>query len=344
VAGGFINYGNVLLESVIGRPISPVLLATIAVAASTWIAYRDVKLSAQVMLWIEAASLCLIGCVVLILLGKFGFHFDPAQLRLRGVSTSQVRLGLVLALFSFVGFESATTLGSEAKDPLRTIPRAVIQSAILAGMIFILCAYTEVLGFHSAGQDLGQSRAPLHVLAKEAGIPVLGPLIDVGALVSMFACTLGCITASGRVLMMMAHGGLIPSRMARTHRLNATPGEAVILAGALQFLLVGGLAAKGVSGADIYGWMGSLATYGFLTVYAQVAIALPFYLQRKGHLTRAMMALSIATAVAMVLALIGTVYPLPEAPYDILPYFYLAYLAIGLLAFAISRRKSVRAA
>ena len=35
---------------------------------------------------------------------------------------SGLRLGLVLALFSFVGFESATTLGSEAHNPLKTIP------------------------------------------------------------------------------------------------------------------------------------------------------------------------------------------------------------------------------
>jgi len=37
---------------------------------------------------------------------------------------SGLRLGLVLALFSSVGFESATALGSEARNPLKTIPRA----------------------------------------------------------------------------------------------------------------------------------------------------------------------------------------------------------------------------
>ena len=42
-----------------------------------------------------------------------------------------LRLGLILALFSFVGFESAKTLGAEAHEPLKTIPRALIQSALL---------------------------------------------------------------------------------------------------------------------------------------------------------------------------------------------------------------------
>ena len=44
----------------------------------------------------------------------------------------RLRLGLILALFSFVGFDSAKTLGAEAREPLKTIPRAVIQSALLS--------------------------------------------------------------------------------------------------------------------------------------------------------------------------------------------------------------------
>jgi len=33
---------------------------------------------------------------------------------------------------------------------------------------------------------------------------VLGVLIDIGALVSLFACTLACITAAARVLLLMS--------------------------------------------------------------------------------------------------------------------------------------------
>ena len=53
-----------------------------------------------------------------------------------------------------------------------------------------MCAYAEVLGFHTAGQDLGNSQAPMRLLARVAGVPVLGLLIDIGALISLFAGTL----------------------------------------------------------------------------------------------------------------------------------------------------------
>src|ERR1700747_928159 len=186
VIGGFYHYANLLLHDATGHAASTVALALIVTAISTGIAWRDVKISARLMLWIAAASGTLIVTVVVLVLLRHGLHLDGTQLRLRGMTGSGLRLGLVLALFSFVGFESATTLGSEARNPLKTIPRAVIQSALLAGAIFIICAYTEVLGSRTAGQDLGASQAPMRVLAGVGGVPLLGVLIDVGVLVSMF--------------------------------------------------------------------------------------------------------------------------------------------------------------
>jgi amino acid transporter len=203
VAGGFYHYANVLLVAATGRGVSTVALTVIVCGTSMWIASRDVKISARLMLCIEAVSLLFILTVVALVLARHGVHLDREQLQLRGMTGSGLRLGLVMALFSFVGFESATTLGAEARDPLRTIPRAVIQSAIIAGVFFTICAYTEALGFHAAGQDLGTSQTSMHVLATVAGVPVFGTLIDVGVLVSMFAGTLACITAAARVLLLM---------------------------------------------------------------------------------------------------------------------------------------------
>src|SRR5271157_5928151 len=223
VIGGFYHYANLLLRDATGHVYSAVLLATFVTVISIWIAYRDVKISARLMLWIEAASVTVIVIVVALLLVRHGWHLDAAQLHLRGMTGSGLRLGLVLALFSFVGFESATTLGSEARNPMNTIPRAVIQSAILAGVFFTVCAYVEVLGFHAAGQDLGASQAPMYVLARVGGVPVLGLLIDIGALVSLFAGTLACITAAARVLLLMAHNGLAHDSLRATHSRNRTP-------------------------------------------------------------------------------------------------------------------------
>lgn len=339
VAGGFINYADVMLQEVTGFSISTVLLALICVLLATWIAYRDVQISARMMLWMEAISVAAISIVLVLLLRRNGIHLDLAQVKLTGVSISGVRLGVVLAIFSFVGFESATALGAEARNPLRTIPRAVIQSAVFAGIFFIVCAYLMTYGMAEARENLGTSQAPLHTLAKLVGVPVLGPIIDVGALVSMFAATLACITAAARVLLRMAANGIAHRALASTHAKNATPHLAVLLIGLITLLPVAVLSARGVSAADIYGWLGSLAVYGFLTTYGLAAIALPFYLKREQTLSGGTFTIAIAAAVAIVLAIAGTLYPVPvDRPYNWLPYLYLVYLLLGLAWQAFARR------
>jgi len=338
VIGGFYHYANLLLRDATGHVYSAVLLATFVTAISIWIAYRDVKISARLMLWIEAASVSVIVIVVVLLLVRQGWHWDAEQLHLHGMTGSGLRLGLVLALFSFVGFESATTLGSEARNPLHTIPRAVIQSAVLAGAFFTVCAYAEVLGFHTVGQDLGASQAPMYVLARVGGVPVFGLLIDIGALVSLFASTLACITAAARVLLLMAHNGLAHDSFRTTHARNQTPSRAVVITGIAALLPVATLAARGASGLDVYGWLGSLATYGFIVAYALVCVALPHYLRHHGVFRAGAQVVPWLAGAAMLLALVGNLYPVPEGPYGKLPYIYLAYLTAGLLWFVIRGR------
>jgi amino acid transporter len=339
IIGGFVQYSNILMKSFTSHTFSPALLALISVVGAATMAYRDVKLSARAMLWLQGVSVACIVAVLVLVLWKNGLHLDWPQLRLQGSSISSIRLGLVLALFSFVGFESATALGHEAKEPLRTIPRAVLQCALGAGAFFVLAAYAEVLGFRNAGLALDKSDAPMHVLANQAALPVLGIVIDAGAMVSMFACLLACITAAARILLLMAHNGLVPIQMCKTHQRNDTPHVAVLITAAVVGIPTLVLITLGYSGTDIYGWLGSLAVYGFITIYGLTCIALPLKLKRQGALSMTLLVIAILGGISMVMALAGTLYPVPDAPYSWLPYLYFAYLLIALVFFLRNRQK-----
>lgn len=178
----------------------------------------------------------------------------------------------------------------------------------------------------------------MRVLAGVAAVPALGLLIDIGALVSLFAGTLACITAAARVLLLMSHNGLAHGSLRATHELNKTPGRAIIVTGLAAVLPVVVLAARGASGLDVYAWMGSLATYGFIVTYALVCIALPRYLRDRSVFHQGAQIIPWLACAAMVFALAGNLYPVPEGPYGKLPYIYLAYLAAGLLWFALRGR------
>jgi amino acid transporter len=341
VAGATMYYGNVLLSQFFSwtMPGLPTLILVFVPVCA--IAYRDVKLSAEMMLWIEVVSVSLIAIVLALVLFQHGLHVDMNQAGLKNFKANGLGPALVLAMFSYVGFESATTLGAEARNPLKTIPRAVLQSAIVVGLFFTLSAYAEVLGFHGEINNLSDpSISPMHVLARKVGFSALGPAIDFGAFVAGFACVLACTTASARVMLRMAHSGLLPDTFAYTHKSFGTPTRGVVLTGAVMFAISAPLVLHGVTGPDIYGWLGSLSVFGFLTAYALVAVALPFARKALGQHSHLITVVSAFTALVMIAGIFGTVYPVPDAPVRYFPYIYIAYLGMGMIWF-LARRKTI---
>jgi amino acid transporter len=141
----------------------------------------------------------------------------------------------------------------------------------------------------------------------------------------------------------MAHHGLAHESLRTTHARHETPVRAAIVTGVATFLPVAILASRGASGLDVYGWMGSLATYGFIVAYALVCFALPRYLRDHGVYRPNARVISAMAGIAMLLALVGNLYPVPEGPYGKLPYVYLAYLSLGMLWFVATRSKSAKA-
>jgi len=338
VAGGALYYASLLSQQFFHW--TPPAIATLAAvcAVAGWIAYRDVKLSAELMLWIEVVSVSFILIVLAVMVVRFGFQLDLDQFRLRGTTLSSLGPALVLAMFSFVGFESATTLGNEAREPLRTIPRAVIQCAILAGVFFMLCSYSEVLGFRGESSKLSDSTSPLHMLATKAGISPLGVAVDVGAFISMFACVLACTTAAARVLLRMAHAQMLPRTFERTNKLHGTPGTAIALSASLMLAATVVMTLRGVSGSDMYDLLGSLSVFGFLTAYALVAVALPFARRALGQHSHWITAISVITMLVMILIVIFDIQSATDANHARIPWIYLAYIAAGLALYFFRRR------
>ncbi len=330
VSAGVTNYANVILRDRFGVQAFPLLLTSLVMVCACYLAYRDVQISARLMLWLEAGSVALISAIAISIIVKHGWHLDMGQLTLRGVTPEKLRLGLVLAIFSSVGFESATSLGSEARDPLINIPRAVKWSPILAGVFFFLCAYTEVMAFRGQPQGLGQSVAPLHVLARQVGLPPLvGLLTDLAAVVTFFACFLACITAAARVLFLMSRHGALHSLLGQAHAENQTPHRAVLWTSIAALLPAAIMTERGTDLFEIYGLIGAVSTFGFVTVYILVCAAAPMYLRSLGGLTPQAVGISVLAILAMCAALLGNLYPVPDAPYSYLPYLYVALLLTG---------------
>lgn len=317
----------------------PVLAGfSIVAAVIAWaLGWRDIRLSSRTTLVFEFTTLALIlGTVIAWFFHHHGVS-DPAQNHLEGVNPDQIRLGLVLAFFSFVGFESATVLGVESQQPRRFIPRAVIASVAGVGIVFIISAYGLVAAFHGAATTLDKSDAPLTVVAQAFGFGQIGFLISLGVALSFFACILGSINAAARVLFALSHNGLFHGAARSTHEKHASPHVALTVVTVVALTLALALTLSHWALLDAYGILGSIATYGFLLTYGLISIGAPVFLYRRGELKPLNVVTSLAALALLLIALAGTVYPVPSWPFNILPYVFLGILAVGVLYFLALR-------
>jgi amino acid transporter len=104
------------------------------------------------------------------------------------------------------------------------------------------------------------------------------------------------------------------------------------------------MALRGVSGADMYDLLGSLAVFGFLTAYALVAVALPFARRALGQHSRRVAAASVVTVLVMILIVVFDLQSASDANHARIPWIYLGYIAAGVAWYAVRRKKAEIAA
>jgi amino acid transporter len=330
VLAGTVNYSDLLLHELhLHAP--PLLLYGVGTLGVWLIAYKDIRLSTRVMLVLEVVSMVLILSLGLMVMLKRHSLVDAAQFDFGNMNFAGLKAGLILAIFSFVGYESATTLGEEAKNPHVSIPRSVLLSALISGTFFMLTAYIAVMGFEGLHGSLADSTAPFNDLARGIGVEAFGVLISMGAVISLFACALASVNAASRIIFSMSHGGIFTSHVGRAHATNQTPHLAVSLSCVLILALPGVLLARRMALLDIFNDLSTIATFGFLVVYVLISIAAPLYLKRLGELNGASVMKSLGAIAFMVPPVIATVYPLPAPPADRFPLYFAAYLGTGVL-------------
>ena len=337
-ATGFSIFAGKLL-AMIGLSVSPILLFALCAGVAWYLAWKNVQLSAMLMLALEGASMALILLLCVIVLKQHHFVLDRTQFDVGQMPWSSLGLGVVVAIFSLVGFECATAFGHEAKNPLKNIPRAVIWSLVIAGGFFVVVTYVMVIGTRGYADPLDKIDAPLNVMAQLAHWDVLQAPLSAGAMLSFFALCLSCVNAGGRVIFAMGRHGIFHSSTASAHAKNSTPHIAVTIMAAIAFLVPAVLVMFHQEPLDIFNWVGTLAAFGFIVPYVLISIAAPAYLKRLRELRPKDLAVCAASLLLLLIPAVGSVYPVPLAPILYFPYLFLAYIAVGAVWIVFFHRR-----
>jgi len=349
---GFAIYGSDLLTR-LGAPggnrgiLVALFLLDVLLAAA--VAFFDMGVSAKTALILESLSVTVILILCINIWVHNGTVFDPHQLKLTGVKPGGILVGTVLAIFAFVGFESAGSLGVESKNSFRNIPRAILWSCLIVGLFYVVVSYSQIYGFQNVKGGILASTAPLPDLATDTGIGFFAYILDIGIVCSMFACTLACINAGSRLIFSMARDGMGPSAVGSVHRVRSTPHVAIAVAAVPMIVVPIVTTIMNQSAVNASGWVGTVATFGFMLGYALVGIGAPVFLSRIGVPATLAWILGLLGAAIMVFVfwanwlpqtIPGHLFPPLTGAYRWLPYIFLGWTAIGIVYYAMWQRRN----
>jgi len=315
--------------------------------------YRGIRISTETGVAMGAFEIVVFAALAITLIFAAGSSntvsvFSPTTGNAHG--WGGVFAGTVYTVLAFIGFEASAPLGEEARDPRRTIPRAVILSCVLIGLFYLLCYYAAIVYF---GPNVAAD-AKNGFLGFNAGDPwdglaakVWGPaafLVLLAILNSAFANSNAGANAASRVAYALARVGILPRALGQIHPKFKTPYVAVHVQGALGIVLalVLGFALGGPLNA--FALLGTIATIIIVFIYILTNLSnIVFYLREHRDelnplLNLVVPVLGILIFIPVLLAafgidfgglgISGLTYPANLAPWAVI-----AWLVLGVLLF-----------
>ncbi len=275
VAG--VGYLSVFIPSLKENPMLSAFVAIGAIWLFTFINTKSIKKVGLVQL-----ITTIIKILPLLLLGTFGFiyfnraHFTP--LNLSGESSfDAITATAALALWAFLGLESATIPSDKVKNPTKTIPRATIAGIGIAALIYI-SSTVGIMGV-VAPAELQHSSAPFADAAQKIWGSWASGLIAIGAAIACFGALNGWILLQGQLPMAAARDKLFPPAFKRVSG-KGIPVTGLMIASVLATILVGFNYSKGL--VKMFSFIIMLSTLSCLLPYLLSSLSeIMLYLRKK---------------------------------------------------------------
>lgn len=119
--------------------------------------------------------------------------------------------GAAILCLSFLGFDAVSTLSEEAKDPKRTVPRAIMIATVVSGLIFILLSYISQL-VYPANQFADVDSGSLEVMTT-AGGQFLNSFFTAAYVAGALGSAITSQASVARILFAMGRDGILPRKV-----------------------------------------------------------------------------------------------------------------------------------
>lgn len=187
-----------------------------------FIGIRESAWTNTVFTIIEAA-----GLILIIVIGFTFANPEPVNYIESPTGFSGIAIAFVLIFFAFIGFEDMANIAEEVKKPRKTLPRAIILSVIISGIIYILVSLAVVRVVN--WEELAASSAPMALVAERGLGSEAHIILSAIALFAITNTVLITLIAGSRIFYGMAKEKVFPQTLGKIHFKTKTPWLSILV-------------------------------------------------------------------------------------------------------------------
>ena len=281
----------------------------VGIAAVAVLGYRRVDLSARlltVLVILEYLVVLVIDAAILMAGGDSGLAATPFTPSAFVSGTPAI--GILFCFAAFIGFEATTIYSEEARDSVRTVPRATYISVLMIGLFYMLTSWLMVNGAGAEKlvgelQSLEDPTTFLFGLAERYVGGWIIPVMNLLFVTSLFAGVVAFHNGVARYMYVAGREGLLPRALGVTHPVFQSPHVGSLVQTAIAVLVVGLFA---VTGQDpvlaLFSWLTNVGTLAVMLLMSFTAFAIVAFFARRPGLEGSVLAtriLPVATGVAL---------------------------------------------
>ena len=187
------------------------------------------------------------------------FFLDPFYNR-AAFNTGGLLRGTSIAVLTYIGFDGISTLTDEAKDPSRSVPRAIVLTCFITGILSSIEVYVAQLVWTRGAAFPDITTAYVYVSGRMGG-PILLLIVNASLMLANMGSGMASQLGAARLLYAMGQDGALPRRFfGAVHPKNRIPRNNVLLIGGV--CLIGALILSYDLGAELLNYGALLAFMG----------------------------------------------------------------------------------
>ena len=325
------------------------VVGAVALALALLLTVVPARRATSILLSVEGITVLLILVIAVVVLARMlagnapgGATFTLDVFKVApGTDSSTLFLGIIFGLLSFAGFEAAATLGEEAHNPRRDIPRAILGTAIFGGVYFTVVTAIEMMAFGTDKAGIAKfvsSSALMGDLGTSYIGPWVGNLITLGASISAFACCLACVVGASRMLFALVRDLAPDHALARTGRNDTPAPAAVAITGLIALIAVICAVFFGAKPFDTFLWSGTIGTLILLVAYvlATIGCIKLIFIDKKMAVPQWQVVIPVLALLMLGYTIYRNVFPYPtEGPprwFPVVAFGWLGLVTVAMLA------------